>query len=62
MSIACSSVSFSPAHHLDDRLPLPLVACKGRRVGRGHGDRQAGPAREPAWWEDAVARASTATA
>jgi hypothetical protein len=24
-----------PAHDLDDRLPLPLVAGKGRRVGRG---------------------------
>jgi len=26
---------FLPAHDLDDRLPLPLVAGKGRRVGRG---------------------------
>ena len=25
---------FLPAHDLDDRLPLPLVAGKGRRVGR----------------------------
>ena len=24
-----------PAHDLDDRLPLPLVAGKGRRAGRG---------------------------
>ena len=34
-----------PALHLDDRLPLPLVAGVGRRVGRGHGDRRARPAR-----------------
>ena len=26
---------FLPAHDLDDRLPLPLVAGKGHRVGRG---------------------------
>ena len=26
---------FLPAHDLDDRLPLPLAAGKGRRVGRG---------------------------
>ena len=26
---------FLPPHDLDDRLPLPLVAGKGRRVGRG---------------------------
>lgn len=26
---------FLPAHDLDDRLPLPLVAGKGRRAGRG---------------------------
>ena len=26
---------FLPAHDLDDRLPLPLAAGKGRRAGRG---------------------------
>ena len=28
MSIACSSASFSPAHDLDDRLPLPLAGLR----------------------------------
>ena len=38
MSIACSawsSVSFSPRTTWTTRLPLPLAAGKGRRVGRG---------------------------